>query len=109
MLENSDKPERKKHFDTGEGKFFYIEILHSQEYKRFRIQNVSEKTGIERVRGQRANGLWETIKWIISKEIAHAEDGKLVADSEEAQELFDKIGIVPQHIEGNRYGIKAHL
>ena len=93
----------------GGGGFFHIEILPAQIYKRFRTQNVGEKVGIENVGGQLASGEWETIKWIVSKEIAHFENGELIADNKDAQELFDKIGFVPQHIEGNRYGVKANV
>ena len=107
--EKLNERENKNLIAGGEGRFFHIEILPAQIYKRFRTQNVGEKVGIESVGGQLASGEWETVKWIVSKEIAHFENGELIADNSDAQELFDKIGFVPQHIEGNRYGAKANV
>lgn len=94
---------------VNESRFFHIEILPKQIYKRFRRRDVDEKVGIASVDGQLSSGEWETVKWIVSSEIAHVENGELVADNNDAQELLDKIGFVPQHIEGNRYGAKARL
>ncbi len=107
--EKFNEGENTESLTDGESKFFHIEILPTQNYKRFRMQSVGEKVGIESVGGQRTNGEWETIKWIISKDIAHVEDGKLIARNRDAQELFDRIGFVPQHIEGSRYGAKSGL
>ncbi len=107
--ENFNKDENNNLVAGGESKFFHVEILPKHFYKRFRTQNVGEIVGIESVGGQLASGKWETIKWIVSNEIAHCKNGELIADNRDAQELFDKIGFVPQHIEGNRYGVKADL
>lgn len=90
-----------------QGEFYYIEIRPIAEYKTFRtLKNTGEKDGIERVGGQREDGSWETVKWLVNKVMAHVEKGKLVADHSDAKELFDKLDAEPKHIEGNRFEAK---
>lgn len=91
---------------TGGGGFYHIEVRPKEEYKRFRARQVGEKAGIERVGGQREDGVWETVKWLVGKELAHVENGRLVADHRDAKELFDRLDSAPKHIEGNRFEAK---
>jgi len=67
------------------------------------MRNADEKSGIERVVGQRADGIWDTVKWLVSTAMAHVENGRLVADHTNAKELFDRLDSEPKHIEGNRF------
>ena len=59
--------------------------------------------GVERVAGQRASGAWDTAKWLVEKTHAHVEDGRLIADSDEARKLFAGLGSAPVHVEGDRF------
>ena len=43
----------------------------AREFVTFRNQDVGARGGIERVAGQRANGSWDTQKWLIGKNEAH--------------------------------------
>ncbi len=86
-----------------QGEFYYIEVRPKEEYKAFRTRAENEKNGIERVAGQRADGTWDTVKWLVSTALAHIENGRLVADHADAQELLDKLDAEPQHLEGNRF------
>lgn len=88
---------------TGEGAFYHIEVRPKGEFRTFRNQDVGSRGGIERVAGQRASGSWSTQKWLISKDAAHIEGDRLVADSEEARDLLDKLGSPPQHLGGDRF------
>jgi hypothetical protein len=83
---------------TGAGEFYHIEVRPKEEFVTFRTQDVGKKGGIERVGGQRENGSWDTVKWLVSKDFAHIEDGNLVSDHPEAKELFDELGSAPRHI-----------
>lgn len=87
--------------------FYYIEVKPKEEYKTFRTQDVGKPDRIERVAGQRADGVWETVKWLVNKRLAHIENGTLVADERDAQELFDNFDAAPRHIEGNRFEAKG--
>ncbi len=90
----------------GSGDFYHIEVRLKEEFVTFRTQDVGKKNGIERVGGQRENGSWDTVKWLVSKEMAHVENDKLVADHKDAKELFDELGSMPKHIEGDRFEAK---
>ena len=102
----SEGKERETPGATGEGEFYHIEVRPKEEFVKFRTQDVGEKGGIERVGGQRENGSWDTVKWLVSKEMAHVEAGKLIAGHKDAKELFDDLGFEPKHIEGDRFEAK---
>ncbi len=89
--------------EFGTGDFYHIEVRPKQAYKTFRSRDVGEKTGIERVGGQREDGVWETVKWLVRKDLARVEGGRLVAECRAAQELFDRFASEPKHIEGTRF------
>lgn len=86
--------------------FYYIEVRSKEKYKTFRTRDAGEKDGIERVIGQREDGIWETVKWLLNKEMAHVENGRLVADHPNAKELFDCLDSAPIYVEGNRFKAK---
>ena len=102
-----NKNRKNKSSAIGECKFYHVEVRPQCEFKVFRVQDVGKKGGVERVGGQRENGLWETVKWLVGKELAHVENGALIADHHYAQELFDKLGSAPKHIEGDRFEVKV--
>ena len=93
--------------NEGRGDFYHVEIRPARDFKRFRTQDVGGKGGLERVAGQRENGSWETVKWLIGKKMAHIENNTLVADDVDAKELFEHLDAVPKHVEGDRFEVKA--
>lgn len=94
---------REKPGATGEGKYYHIEIRPREQFTLFRTQDVGEKGGIQRVAGQRDDGSWETQTWLIGKELAHVEQGRLVPDAEAAREVLDDLEAAPEPIEGDRF------
>jgi hypothetical protein len=46
------------------------------------------------------------VKWLVSKEDAHVEDGKLVGDTQEAKDLIRRLRSRPTHIRGDRFQAK---
>ena len=90
----------------GGGRFFHIELRPSSQFVGFRVQDVGGPGGVERVAGQRANGSWDTAKWLVEKTHAHLADGHLVADSLEAEKLFKQLGSAPVHVGGDRFRAK---
>lgn len=97
---------RAKPGSKGGGRFFHIEVRPSQEFVAFRVQDVGAPGGVERVAGQRANGSWDTAKWLIEKTHAHLEGERLVPDSAEARKMFKSLGSVPVHVAGDRFKAK---
>jgi hypothetical protein len=90
----------------GGGRFFHIELRPAKGFVTFRVQNVGGPAGVERVGGQRADGSWDTAKWLIEKSHAHIERGRLVADSAAARNLLSKLGSAPVHAGGDRFKAK---
>jgi len=48
-----------------------------------------------------------TVKWLIEKEDAHVEDGKLVGDSRDTRDLIRKLGSKPVKIHGDRFEARS--
>ncbi|MEW6128854.1 MAG: hypothetical protein AB1757_17585 [Acidobacteriota bacterium] len=95
--------ERQKPGTTGEGDYFHIEVRPKGEFVTFRTQDVGERGGIERVSGKGESGSWDTQKWLINKEHAHLEDGKLIPDTDDARQVLEVLGSEPVHIRGDRF------
>ncbi|MEZ5346813.1 MAG: hypothetical protein R2681_14780 [Pyrinomonadaceae bacterium] len=98
---------RKKPGAGGEGDFFHVEVKASDEFETFRTQDVGKKGGLERVAGKRKDGSWDTVKWLISKDMAHESGGKLIADHEDANDLLKEFESQPKKVEGDRFSVKA--
>lgn len=92
---------RKAPGTTGKGKFFRIEVRPKGDFKKFRIQDVGKKGGLERLAGQRPSGSWGTVSWLISKDVAHTERGKLVIDDKKAQSALKQIRGPIVHVKGD--------
>lgn len=99
----SSSRKRAKPGSRGGGRFFHVELRPSAQFVAFRIHDVGEPGDVEPVAGRRASGSWDTAKWLIEKTHAHVEDGRLVADSAEARNLFADLGSPPVLIEGDRF------
>jgi hypothetical protein len=76
------------------------------EFETFRTQDVGDPGHLQRVSGKRASGSWATVKWLIGKEDAHVEDGKLVGDTKDAKDLLKKLRTRPVKIRGDRFEAK---
>src|SRR5664279_2079919 len=65
----------------GSGGFFHIQVRPKSDFVSFRNQDVGARGGIERVAGRRANGSWDTQKWLIGKSEAHRAGKRLEPDT----------------------------
>ena len=97
------KTRRAKPSARGSGRFFHIQVRPKSEFVSFRNQDVGGHGGIERLAGQRANGSWDTQKWLIGKTQAHLDGKQLVADSVAAEKVLAQLGSVPRHLGGDRF------
>ncbi len=97
---------RKKLGTTGEGNYYHVEVRPKDEFTTFRTQDVGDKGHLQRVAGKRSSGSWATVKWLIGKEDAHVEDGKLVGDTRDAKDLIRKLGSEPVRKGGDRFEAK---
>jgi hypothetical protein len=94
---------RAKPGSRGGGRFFHIEVRPAESFGVFRVQDVGERGGVERVAGRRPGGQWDTAKWLVEKTHAHLDGDRLVPDSDEAKALFRALGSPPEHVEGDRF------
>jgi hypothetical protein len=94
---------RQKPGTGGEGDYFHVAVRPKEDFVTFRTQDVGEPGHIQRVADKRRSGSWDTVKWLISKEDAHVEAGKLVPDTEEVREVLAKLGSEPEHVKGDTF------
>jgi len=106
MAKSTTGIKREKPGAKGEGEYLRIIIRPREEFATFRIHDVGSTGHIQRLAGKRSSGSWDTQAWLISKEDAHVENGKLVADSQDAKEVLEKLGSEPEHIKGDRFKAK---
>ncbi len=97
---------RKKPGSGGQGNYYHVEVREGDNFETFRTQDVGDTGHLQRVGGKRASGSWATVKWLISKEDAHVEDGKLVGDTKDAKDLIKKLGSQPAQVSGDRFKAK---
>ena len=97
---------RRKPGSGGQGNYYHVEVRDRSDFETFRTQDVGDPGHLQRVGGKRPSGSWATVKWLISKEDAHVEDGKLVGDTQEAKDLLRKLRRKPVQISGDRFEAK---
>lgn len=97
---------RKKPGTTGRGNYYRVDVRPKEDFSTFRTQDVGGPGHLQRVAGKRASGSWSTATWLISKEDAHVEGGRLVGDTKDAKDLLKKLGSTPSHISGDRFRAK---
>jgi hypothetical protein len=97
------KARRAKPGARGAGGFFHIQVRQRTDFVSFRNQDVGKRGGIERIAGRRANGCWDTQKWLIGKSEAHRAGKRLEADTAAARKVLSQLGSTPRHLGGDRF------
>lgn len=97
------KIRRAKPGARGTGRFFHIQVRPKSDFVSFRNQDVGGRGGVERIAGRRANGSWDTQKWLIGKSEAHIDGRALVPDTAAARKVLAQLGSVPRHLGGDRF------
>ncbi len=100
---------RKKPGSTGKGKFFRIQIREKSQFTSFKIHDVGEKGGLERVAGRRSSGSWATQAWLISKDLASKYGNTIRSNSASVKKLLKSLGSKPEHVKGDIYRAKAEI
>ncbi|HSB89144.1 MAG TPA: hypothetical protein VLD63_03845 [Anaerolineales bacterium] len=94
---------RRRPGSTGTGKYYRVAVRPKSGFSSFRTQDVGRPGHIQRVAGRRPSGSWATVTWLIGKEDAHLERGRLVADTPAARKLLRQLGSAPIRIGGDRF------
>lgn len=82
---------RQKPGSTGKGDFYHIEVRPSSDFTSFRVQDVGERGGLERVAGRRGSGSWGTVAWLVSKKDAKVVGSKLEITGAKAKSLMKSL------------------
>ena len=90
----------------GDGDYYHIGVRHKSNFEKFRTHDIGDKGGLQRVAGQRGNGSWDTVKWLVSKDFAHKEGSRLIPDHDDASQLLDTLGSEPEHVKGDFFTAK---
>lgn len=98
---NDTAPHRALPGSTGEGHFYHIVIRPKDQFARFRVQDVGQRGGLERVAGQRPDGSWDTQAWLVAKTDAVVLGGKLVLKTAGARTLLKQIDGAITHVRGD--------
>lgn len=99
--------QRKKPGSAGEGEYYHVVVRPKEQFSSFRTQDVGRSGHTQRVAGHRKSGSWATQKWLISKEDAHvAGNGRLVADNEKTEKVFDQLRGPILHVKGDIFKAK---
>lgn len=81
--------------------FFHVQLRDSAQFKNFRTEQLDKQGRIQRIAGQRANSsAWADQELRISKDCAHIENHRLVADTDEARSCLGWLGAV-EHVSGD--------
>ena len=102
----SKSSSRAKPGSGGRGNYYHIELRDGNDFETFRTQDVGDEGHLQRVAGKRPSGAWATVKWLVSKDDAHVEDGKLIGDTQDAKDLIKKLRSRPVQIRGDRFQAK---
>lgn len=87
---------------TGKGKFYHIEVRPKDEFIKFRVQDVGDKGGLERVAGQHQDESWSTVAWLISKDDAHISENKnLIITGKTAKSVLKQIQEPIKYVKGD--------
>jgi len=98
---------REKPGEAGSGDWYRIVVRPKEEFVTFRYHDVGEQDGdLQRLAGKHQNGSWDTQAWLVNKKSAHLEGDTLVADTEDAKELLEKLGSTPKHVKGDIFEAK---
>lgn len=88
---------------AGGGNYYRVEVRPKSEFISFRTQDVGRRGHIQRIAGKRASGSWATVTWLIGKDDAHVQNGRLIPDSVAARKLIAGLGSKPVHTQGDRF------
>lgn len=92
---------RAKPGTKGGGEYYRVEVRPKSEFTTFRYHDIGQPGHIQRLAGKRSSGSWDTQAWLLSKQDAHVENGRLVADTKDAKGVLEKLGSTPKLVKAD--------
>lgn len=84
----------------GGGEYHRVEVRPKGDFVTYRYHDVGRPGHALRLAGKRTSGSWDDVAWLISKEDAHVEGERLVADTSAARKILEDIGPA-KHVKGD--------
>ncbi len=81
---------------------FRIKVRERAGFEDLRMENVDKHGHVQSVMGYR-DGRWHTVTLLVDKNAAHVENGRLVADMDEAEWALDSIGGAPRQVTNDHF------
>lgn len=97
---------RAKPGTRGKGRYYRIVVRPKSSFKTFRVQDVGEAGGAERLAGKRADGSWDTQAWLIPKSQAHVSSGVLVGNTAKIKNILSKLGSKARRVKADIFSAK---
>lgn len=97
---------RAKPGTTGKGEFYRIIVRDKSDFTTFRVQDVGQRGGLERLAGRRTSGSWGTVSWLVSKEDAKVKNGHLMITDPKARSVLKSLRGHIYHVKGDIF--RAH-
>lgn len=97
---------RRKPGTGGGGGYYRINVRPKEQFVTFRTQDVGRPGHTQRIAGKRRSGRWDTQTWLVSKEDAHMEDGRLVIDVKKAKQTLGQVRGPISHVKGDVFEAK---
>ena len=83
--------------------FFQVQLRDRKQFSNFRTEKLDTQGRIQRIAGQRSgSSAWTDQELQISKECAHIENHRLIADTDEARRYLGHVGPV-EHVGGDLF------
>lgn len=86
------RKKRAKPGTKGGGEYFRVVLRPKTQFTVFRYHDVGDPGKILRLAGKKADGSWDDQAWLIDKDMARIENGKLVSDEPDVVKLLETIG-----------------
>jgi hypothetical protein len=90
----------------GSGDYYRVVVRDKNQFSSFRMHDVGRSGHAKRLAGHRKSGSWSTQAWLIHKEDAHKENGRLVADDPKARRILSRLRGPVRHVKGDVFRAK---
>jgi hypothetical protein len=97
---------RAKPGTKGTGDYYRIVVRPKEQFSSFRTQDIGRPGGLQRLAGKRTSGSWATQAWLVSKDSAHVEGKRLIADNKDVRDLIRQLGSQPTLEKGDIFTAK---
>lgn len=105
-LRQPEGSSRAKPGSKGQGDYYHVEVRNKNQFTSFKTHDVGRKKHTQRIAGRRRSGSWATQKWLISKDDARKENGKLFPKNTRTRKVLEQLGSEPRHVKGDNFRAK---